>query len=335
MEFAFTEDQRALQAQARDFLDARLPPARVAEIAASEHGWDPALWREVAALEWSGVSVAEAHGGVGLGIVEEAILFEELGRVCFPGPFLSTVALARDAVACDPALLRDLAAGRTTWTLAEDPSTVPDLAIVDRVVVWHEGALWVADRAQRRSRPTVDATRRLGRVRFAPADLELLASGETAAAAVARGRARARVALACEAVGVAQRALDLAVEHARTRVQYGRPIASFQAVSHQLATTYAELELSRSLAYWAAWCLEVGSDRVEVATAAAKAHSSQTAVRACERSIQVHGGTGFSWDFPLHLFYKRALWISAFGGSAREHRTTIAAALLDGDLRGD
>lgn len=331
MEFAFTEDQLMLRAQARAFLDARLPSTRMAEIADSAHGWDPGLWREIVELEWTGVSIAENRGGVGLGAVEEAILFEEMGRVCFPGPYFSTVGLAREALEGEPELLRDLAGGRCTWTLAQDVSLVPDLAIVDRIVVWQDGSLWLADGVRER-RDTVDSTRRLGRLKIHGEDMHLLLSGDAAFETIARVRRRSLVALSCEAVGVTQRALDLAVEHARTRVQYGRHIGSFQAVSHQLATTYAELELSRSLAYWAAWCLDTGDERVDLATSAAKAHCARTAVRACERSIQIHAGTGFTWEFPLHRFYKRALGIDAFGGSAKEHRAVVASALFAGHV---
>ena len=112
--------------------------------------------------------------------------------------------------------------------------------------------------------------------------------------------------MAAEAVGIAQRALDLGIEHAKTREQFGKPIGTYQAVSHPLAQTYTDVELARSLAYWAAWCVANEDDRAPLAAAAAKAFATEAAVVACERSIQVHGGTGFTWEHPLHRFYKRA-----------------------------
>ena len=151
----------------------------------------------------------------------------------------------------------------------------------------------------------------------------------TALAADERLRTRALAALAAEAVGVGSRALELAVEHARTREQFGRPIGVYQAVSHKLADTYVETELARSLAYWAAWCVAEGDAQTELAVAAAKAYCSDAAVAACERSIQVHGGIGFTWEHVLHRYYERALWIQAHGGYARTHRAIVAAALLD------
>ena len=125
-------------------------------------------------------------------------------------------------------------------------------------------------------------------------------------------------ALSLEAVGIASKALELGIVHAKTREQFGRPIGVYQAVSHPLADTYVETELARSLAYWAA-----------IAAAAAKSYTGDVAVAACERSIQVHGGIGFTWEHVLHRYYKRALWIQAYGGYSRQQRAKIAAWLLD------
>jgi Acyl-CoA dehydrogenase, C-terminal domain len=136
-------------------------------------------------------------------------------------------------------------------------------------------------------------------------------------------------ALALEAVGIAQNGLDLGVAYAKDREQFGRKIGVYQAVSHQLADTYVETELARSLAYWAAWCVAEDDAHKDVAIAAAKAYASDAAVAACERSIQVHGGIGFTWEHVLHEYYKRALWIQAYGGYPRLQRAKVAAYLLD------
>jgi alkylation response protein AidB-like acyl-CoA dehydrogenase len=136
-------------------------------------------------------------------------------------------------------------------------------------------------------------------------------------------------AVALEAVGIASKALELALEHAKTREQFGKPIGTYQAVSHQLSNTYVETELARSLAYWAAWCVAEGDDQADIACAAAKVYCGDAAVAACERSIQVHGGIGFTWEHVLHVYYKRALWIQAVDGYPSKHRAKIAAFLLD------
>jgi alkylation response protein AidB-like acyl-CoA dehydrogenase len=139
---------------------------------------------------------------------------------------------------------------------------------------------------------------------------------------------RFRAAAAAEALGVAQRALDLGVEHAKTRVQFGKPIGTYQAVSHPLAQTYTDVELARSLVYRAAWCVAEEDDRAPLAAAAAKAFATEAAVAACERSIQAHGGIGFTWEHPLHRFYKRAIWLEGFGRRPAELRLEVADHLL-------
>jgi alkylation response protein AidB-like acyl-CoA dehydrogenase len=135
--------------------------------------------------------------------------------------------------------------------------------------------------------------------------------------------------LALEAVGIGKKALELGVEHAQNREQFGRKIGVYQAVSHRLADTFVETELARSLAYWAAWCVAEDDEQAPIAVAAAKAYAGDAAVAACERSIQVHGGIGFTWEHVLHEYYKRALWIQAYGGYGRVQRAKIAAWLLD------
>jgi alkylation response protein AidB-like acyl-CoA dehydrogenase len=135
--------------------------------------------------------------------------------------------------------------------------------------------------------------------------------------------------LALEASGIARRVLELGVEHAQTREQFGRKIGVYQAVSHPLSNTYVEAELARSLAYWAAWCVAEADDQAAIAVAAAKSYAGDAAVAACERVIQVLGGIGFTWEHVLHTYYKRALWIQAHGGYSREQRAKIAAWLLD------
>jgi alkylation response protein AidB-like acyl-CoA dehydrogenase len=361
MDFSFSPEQDQLRAQARSFLEKRYPVARLAEIATSADGWDRASWPELARLGWTGASIPEAQGGAGLSFVEEAIVFEELGRALYSGPYFSTVALALPALACAPDLLAQVASGAFTatlaspaahasetavearrsgdgWLLRGETDLVPDAGWVDALVVQAHGpdgiGLYLAKRHDARPHvtvlDTVDATRRLARVTFEDDDARLLAAPPAAAKIVAATRRRALAALALEAVGIASQALVLGVEHAKTREQFGRPIGAYQAVSHKLADTYVETELARSLAYWAAWCIAEDDGQAELAATAAKTYAAEAAVAACERAIQVHGGMGFTWDHPLHRYYKRALWIESFDRSGAAHRADIARVLLGG-----
>ena len=244
MDFALNDDQLELKQAARAWLADRFPLDR---------DWEAQddRWSELEELGW--LDVAEA----GLGFVEEALLLEEMGYVCYPGFYLGHVASISGP------------------TATSQPSTPP------------AALLQVEDETP-----------------------------------------RFRAAAAAEALGVAQRALDLGVEHAKTRVQFGKPIGTYQAVSHPLAQTYTDVELARSLVYWAAWCVAEEDERAPLAAAAAKAFATEAAVAACERSIQAHGGIGFTWEHPLHRFYKRALWLEGFGRRPAELRLEVADAVL-------
>ena len=305
MDFAFNEDQLELKRQARAWLAERYPLDRE---------WDAAQddrWAELAELGWLGVSVAEDEGGVGLGFLEEAILLEELGYALYPGPYLGTIGFALAALG--PEDRTAVATGETKWS-AEVNGLVPWLGSVDKVVDMDGNA----QDARGEELVSVDPSRPLGR----------LERGNATPLPGPRDVPRARAAMAVEAVGIAQRVLELGIEHAKTREQFGRPIGVYQAVSHQLADTYADVELARSLAYWAAWCVAEEDEQAPVAAASAKAFAAEAAVRACERSIQVHGGTGFTWEHPLHRFYKRALWLEGFGARPTELRLEVADAVL-------
>jgi alkylation response protein AidB-like acyl-CoA dehydrogenase len=141
-------------------------------------------------------------------------------------------------------------------------------------------------------------------------------------------RRRLLAALALEAVGIGSKVTELAISYVSEREQFGKKIGSYQAISHAIVDAYVAVELARSLAYWGAWCVSVGDDDAELAVAAAKSQAAEAAVLACETSIQAHGGIGFTWEHPLHRYYKRALWLEGALGYGREHRAEIAASLL-------
>jgi alkylation response protein AidB-like acyl-CoA dehydrogenase len=305
VDFALTADQQELKSAARTWLSAQFPLDRDFEAPPDD------LWAELADLGWLGVSISEDEGGVGLGFVEEALILEEMGYALYPGPYLSTVGYALPWLGAGQRA--EFAAGGARWSV-EVNGLVPWLASVDYVVA-DGGTAYPARGSEEQS---VDPDRSLGRLERTdgkPLD-------------GTRNLPRARTSSACEAVGIAQRVLELAVAHVSTREQFGKPIGVYQAVSHQLSNTYADIELARSLAYWAAWCVAENDDQAPVAAAAAAAFATEAAVAACERSIQVHGGTGFTWEHPLHRFYKRALWLEGFGSRPTALRAEIADAVI-------
>jgi alkylation response protein AidB-like acyl-CoA dehydrogenase len=363
VDFAFSDEQQMLREQAASFLAAKLPHERVVELAGSDEGWDPGVWREMAELGWLGLSVPEDLGGAGYGFLEEAVLFEEMGKALFVGPYFSTVGLALPALERDAATLQRVVAGEEvvtlgwaeepgpmtlsdlssvgtkaessdgSWSLSGEKVLVPDAGNAGRAVIVAESpegvGLFLTDVESAEVASTMDPTRRLGKLKLSGARASVLAEPEEASSLLERIRLRALAAASLEAVGIAQTALDLALEHAKERKQFDKPIGTYQAVSHQVADTYMTTELARSLAYWAAWCVAEGDGQAPVAVAAAKSHSGAAAVAACERSIQVHGGIGFTWEHVLHRYYKRAQWIESFDGYASAHRAAISSALLD------
>jgi alkylation response protein AidB-like acyl-CoA dehydrogenase len=302
MDFALSDEQVELKQQARAWLADRFPLDR--DWADAGQAADD-RWSELAELGW--LDVAEA----GLGFVEEALLLEELGYACYPGPYIATVGFALPWLSAEQRAR--VATGEERWSVDVD-GYVPWLSAVDFVV--SDGGTAYPARGDEVA--SVDPSRPFGRL--TKTDGEPLAG--------TRNLPRARTASAAEALGVAQRALDLGVEHAKTRVQFGKPIGAYQAVSHPLAQAYTDVELTRSLVYWAAWCVAEDDGQAPVAAAAAQAFATEAAVVACERSIQVHGGIGFTWEHPLHRFYKRALWLEGFGRRPAELRLEIADALL-------
>jgi len=323
MDFSFTEEQEMLRDQAREWL-ARYDTDRIAELAESDEGWDASSWSELAELGWTGVSIPEEQGGVGLGFVEQAVILEELGRALYPGPFASTM---NALPALEGERLEQVAAGEARWSLSlNGDGLVPDLAAVDHVAVADEEGIWAVTGFEVEALPTMDTTRRLGRL--SGGERELLVGAVDAPLVVAQMRMHAQGSNAVEAVGIAQKVMELSVEYASTREQFGRPLGVYQAVSHPLADTYIETELSRSLAYWAAWSIAESDEQAPVAAAAAKAYATESAVLACERAIQIHGGIGFTWEHVLHRYYKRAQWLAAYGGFPAVYRRAIARSLL-------
>ena len=331
MDLSHTEEQLLFRKSVREFVTDRVPAERLAEIADGADGWDPALWKEAAGLGLAGISVPEEQGGAGMGFVEEAIVAEELGRGVFPGPWLGSVILAQPALEGSPELLQEVASGEriATW-VPEGGRHVVDLAAADLLVAEREGALVALDKesVEWRILPTVDGTRRLGEVELGDAEGTQLAGRADAEVVSERIRVRALAALAAEAAGVAERALEIATDYAKEREQFGLPIGKFQAVSHQLADTYVDVELTRSLALWAVAAIAEDDPDRTVAAETAKVFAADAAVRACERAIQVHGGIGFTWEHVLHRYYKRALWIRAFLASGDDLRASIAERII-------
>jgi alkylation response protein AidB-like acyl-CoA dehydrogenase len=347
MNFDFNDEQRAIKDSARDLLASRYPLAEVRRLATEEeHGFTDGQWDELVSLGWPGIFVDESHGGQGLGVVELVILEEELGYALAPTPLFSDAAagLVLQAAGSDEQKerwLAPLAAGELRGTVAmlsdDGPAqaegealtgawaAVPDAASAAVVIVGEGERHWAvatdADGVTIEPTPGIDPTRKLFRVALdgtpaepLPGDPEAVASAHDAAA----------TALAAESVGVAQRAMEMAVEYAKDRKQFDTPIGSFQAVSHRCAEMLLETEGARSATYHAAWALDHEPNSGALAASMAKAYASDAGFRVPASSIQVHGGIGFTWEHDLHWFLKRGTANAHAFGDARWHRARVA-----------
>jgi alkylation response protein AidB-like acyl-CoA dehydrogenase len=331
MNFDLTDDQRSIQRTARDFLAAGYKPEEIRRLAyETERGFTDEGWQRICELGWPALLVDEEHGGLGLGVVELAVVQEELGAALAPSPFLSTVAAA--ALIADAGSdgqrerwLPALAAGEARGTVAtlrdgDGWAAVPDAEGADVVVV-RDGDGWaLAEGVGAEPAQSLDPTRRLWSIEVAGAREPLPGDGARAGDVIA-------VALAAESVGVARRTLDMAVEYAKEREQFGRPIGAYQAVSHACAQMLLEVEGARSAVMFAAWALDASPEEAGLAAAMAKAYASDAGWRVPAASLQVHGGIGFTWEHDLHLWLKRGKANAYLWGDAREHRERVAALI--------
>ncbi|MGC4847139.1 acyl-CoA dehydrogenase family protein [Micromonospora sp. DT15] len=333
MDFATTTEQRDLADAARRHLSERFPPSRLA--ATADHGLlDPEDW---AALDRQGWLDAE------LGPVDLALLAEESGRALLPQPWVGTAGSALPVYQSaglplpGPAALvdsSDTCAAHDTpdWRISGSAPGVVDAHLATELVVAATTRQGVAlfgvapSEVSIAERDDIDPLRRYATVRLLHAPARLLADPGRTAELLPALRLRSAMLLACEAVGVADGALAEAVRYAGTRTQFGQPIGSFQAVAHQLAEAYAEIETARSLAYRAAVTLN-GEGAAEAVACAAVA-GPRAAVLACEVALQVCGGIAMTWEFGLHLRYRRALWLDAHRVTSVPPHDVLAALLL-------
>ncbi len=295
MNFDLSDDQRTIKSTAREFLTARYPLSEVRRLAFDdERGWTDQQWNEMVGLGWP--DIAE------LGTIEMVVVAEELGYACAPTPLQSTWA-AR-------ALCASVDGGRgavVVGDLSADAGTADVLVDWDGAVV--TGATVEPVRA-------LDPTRRWFRVEGG----ERSGGGD-----VARGRGQATVMNAAESVGVAQRAMDMAVEYAKERKQFDRPIGTYQAVSHACAQMLLEVEGARSVVYWAAWALDHEPETAPLAVACAAAYAGDAGRRVPRAALQVHGGIGFTWEHDLQFFLKRGEANAHAYAAGATHREEVAA----------
>jgi alkylation response protein AidB-like acyl-CoA dehydrogenase len=360
MQFGLSESQAFLRDSAREFFAGECPMSEVRRLIETDTAFDASLWAKLAEQGYTGIIFPEEFGGAGLGMVELILLMEEAGRALLPGPFFSSVVMAGsllDALGSKEQKKKYLAPicrgeARATvaffeaegsWDLADvrmaasnekvkgEKLFVPDAALADWIVVVARNGIFLVDSKARgiQVEPMLgmDLTRKMYSVRFDDVAGEKL--GETAG--LTRPRGIATAALAAEMVGGMQRTLEITVEYAKTRKQFGKPIGIFQAVQHQCADMYLETESARSAVYYAAWALQHHAPDAAAAVSIAKLYASDASRTVGNRGIQVHGGMGFTWENDLHLYYRRAKACETAFGDSTFHRERLACLTLDAE----
>ena len=376
MDFDFTQEQVMLRNLTREFLTRESTPRAVRTQMEDARGFSDATWQQMSEMGLQGLAIDPGYGGQGLGMVELALVLDEMGRAAYPGPFFATTVLAAQAIAASgqanqmARFLPDIARGRTKATLA----------LVEDRLSWSPSGVQL--RAERRGSNFVLS----GTKRFVPfanaADLILVVArtgsvedgttlfavesdapglrrtsnvemdhtsktstltldGVSVAADAVIGEVdhgwavigptlqRAAIGGCAEMLGAARRCLDMSVEYARVRHQFGQPIGAFQAIKHACAEMLLEVENAHAATYYAAWALDAGSPDAALAASVAKAYVGDASRKVCGSSIQVHGGIGFTWEYDLHLYVKRAKHFEPLYGDADFHRERALTVLLE------
>ncbi len=361
MHFQLTDEQRALRDAVRSYLRGRFGPQQVRDLyeAPDGDGVPAALWQALGEQGWLAVLVPEEHDGIGLGLLDAAVLAREFGAGTVPGPWLGTV-LAGEALRLAGSAeqqaehLPRIAAGEVKGAVAllragysPSPQGAPfqasggqlsgrlDLveypAVADFLVVAAQDGLYLVDPKASgvtiTAQPALDRTTRLGTVELAGASGEKL-PGSTPEV-VQELLDRAAVLVANDLVGISRKALTDTVEYDKTRVQFGKPIGSFQAIKHHLADLHIAVTFAEHAATYAAHAADVDAEDRELAASIAKSKAADVANEMTAAMIQYHGGIGYTWEHDTHFYFKRSKRLEAAYGDVSQHRERIAKLVID------
>ena len=371
MDFDFSPEQIMLRDQARDFLVNESPMSLVRQMMDDERGYSPDVWRQMADLGLLSVTIPEEYGGLGMGMVEHALILEQIGRTLCPGPYLATTVLTATAILN----------GGTDAQKGQYLSAIASGDLIGTVALLEDAIAWDASGIRTQATPADGGYRLTGRKRFVPfanvaqfiivpariggpdgdvslflvdgatpgvtvtplvsldltqktSEIELVDAMVPAACVLGQpgnGAAvidavvqRAAVAAAAEMYGASRQSLDMSVDYAKTREQFGQPIGSFQAVKHKLADMLLDAEAAFAATYYAAWAQDDHGDEAATAAHVAKAYVNEASRKICGEAIQAHGGIGFTWEYDLHLYFKRAKHYEALYGDTQFHREKLA-----------
>ncbi len=370
MDFDFTPEQIALRDSARQYLSEKCTSQFVRTMFDDPIGYSKPMWKEMADLGWLGLTFPEENNGLGLGMVELALMLEEMARADFPGPYFESILLVGSTltVAGDKAqkekYLNRIANGdliATMGVLEEDVDWTPDsiqleaqpggggfvLNGVKRFVPFGQASdvMLVPARTSSNADPShgislflvdmkakgvqvspmanIDLTSKASQIQFnnviAPEE-NLIGEFDSGWRILKDILQKASVGASAEMLGCARKSMEMSVEYAKIREAFGQKIGQFQAIKHKLAEMLVEVESSHSAVYYAAWAQDAQSEDAALAASVAKAYVGDAARKVCGEAIQVHGGIGFTWEYDLHFWFKRAKYLEPMYGDAEEHR---------------
>jgi len=333
IDFAFHEQQLEFRDQLRAFTEKQCTAADVRAAWRSELGWSPARWKALGGLGVTGVTVPVEQGGLGLGMVDLALLLEEAGRAGLPEPLAETTAVAVPLLARMPT---DAASPAQKWTAAvaagdavlsvAGPGLPTMVTAGAQLAILFDGeTIYAVEAPQAVSiRRSVDGSRTLWDLGpEAPSATTVVLRGEPAAELWHEGCDNGAWATSAVLVGVADRLIEMTSTYAKQRVQFGKAIGSFQAVKHHLADALIRLEFARPLVYRAAWSLDFRDPEAGRHISMAKSAASDAAVLAASVALQVHGAIGYTWEYDLHLWMKKAWALAGAWGDALWHRARL------------
>ncbi len=343
MQFSFDEEQRLFQSALREYLEKECPPDRLRELWTTDTGRSDEIWRGLADLGIVGLSVPEAQEGSGRNEIDSVLLYEEVGRAGLAEPLDSTSAVAVPLLMqlADAELaerwLKAIAVGDARVALADPVSAfVSDAHVADLLILQGAGGdLHAVSRegAKLEAQPANDPARKLFTVTFEESPETRIASDANAQVLIAAALDRGALAASAQQIGVADRLIAMAVDYARERKQFGKPIGSFQAVKHMLADVKVALEYARPVVYRAAHSVASESTRRAEHVSMAKLAASRAAKRAARVSLQVHGAIGYTWEQDLHIWMRRAWSLARAWGREDFHEARVGDSILDAAAR--
>ena len=369
MNLDFSDDQKFLQEEARKFLEKEQALNRNRSVLETDNKFDEDLWKKIVELGWTGIRIPEGYGGLGLGHLELCVIAEELGRFLAPVPYSSSVYLFTEAIInygtdeIKKDILPKLVSGEIVGTLGVTEEfhaptkdninldyaegkingkkiAVPDAEIATHAVIVAKSnkgtSLQLVDLSSTgvtiEHQENIDESRGHFSISFNNVKTKLLGDEVSGWELYETLINQAAVLFSYEQIGGSQASLDMAINYAKERYAFGRPIGSYQAIKHKLADMYIALTLAKSNCYYAAWALSTNAADLPSASATARVSATKAFQLCSKENIQTHGGNGFTWEYDCHMFYRRSKLLSLNIGSLSNWREKLVTSLEQSNI---